>query len=103
MNLSEYKEFAQCKLCACEGLDKKFKHNNSTSNMTRHLDSAHNVTNENPTGKVSIYKLFYWTYYVLSIFTVSECYFYNQNLILFLLKQTDDSTLDKWITEGKKK
>src|SRR5579883_1955202 len=53
-----HKEFAQYKLCACEGHDKKFKHNNSTSNMTRHLANAHNVTNENPTGKVSICKLF---------------------------------------------
>ncbi|CAG8476318.1 7752_t:CDS:2 [Ambispora leptoticha] len=45
-----HKEFAQCKLCACGGLDKKFKHNNSTSNMTQQLANAHNVTNENPTG-----------------------------------------------------
>jgi hypothetical protein len=53
--MGEYDEFAKCKVCSNNGKEKMFKHHNSTSNLSRHLRNEHNITDENPDGKVINY------------------------------------------------
>jgi hypothetical protein len=52
--IGEHNEFAKCKVCSNNGKEKMFKHNKSTSNLSRHLRNEHNITDENPNGKVII-------------------------------------------------
>jgi hypothetical protein len=52
--IGEHDELAKCKVCSNNGKEKIFKHNKSTSNLSRHLRNEHNITDENPDGKVII-------------------------------------------------